>query len=188
MNYEDLRRIQRLEKGAALAPIEPDFYGKLAEMVKYHKTRAQENAEDSKMLENILKISKDIFERREQKTVQKALNYARTGKLDKEPFTPEEKEFFDSLAADFTSARDDFESALSGNAKKEAKRIQRIDDIPALFETEDLNCVLVRITKKVPKFVSDGLKEHGPYEENEIVKLPKKEAEILSAKNFAEKI
>ena len=51
---------------------------------------------------------------------------------------------------------------------------------------EDLNTLVVRIIKRVPKFVSADMKEFGPFEASDIVKLPRKEAELLSNRNFAE--
>lgn len=188
MNYEDLRHIQRTEKNSALVPIDKEFYTKLAELVGHYKARARDTSEDAKLFDNVLKISKDIFERREQKILQKALIFAKTGKAEREPLTPEETAFFNALVACFHTSRDDFEAALAGDLKREAQKLQHINDLPGLSEPEDLNYVLVRIIKKVPKFVSDGLKECGPYEENEVVRIPKKEAELLASKNFAEKI
>ena len=48
--------------------------------------------------------------------------------------------------------------------------------------------VLVRILKDVPKFVSPEMKEIGPFEANEIKRLPEKEATFLSDNKFAERI
>ena len=189
MNYEDLRRFQRLEKNVALGVIDKDFYTRLSELIRYYQPKARESQDDAKILENIIKISRDIFERREQKIVQKALNAVRTGKaVDCESLAPEEKKLLDALVDCLRTSRNNFEAVLSGDIRKELEKIQHIDDIPEIGEAEDLNYILVKIIKKVPKFISDNMKEYGPFEENEIVKLPKREAELLSEKNFAEKI
>jgi hypothetical protein len=88
--------------------------------------------------------------------------------------------------------RQDFDLLLLGEGnQRNIGKIQNINDIPSIEvkqekESEDLNIVMVRILKKVPKFISGDLKEYGPFETSAIVKLPRREADLLSNRNFVE--
>ena len=143
------------------------------------------------MFENLIKTARDIFDRREQKILTKAMRHARTSDNDKDALTEEENALFEKLSETLKKSRQDFELLLSGEGKpKSIKRMQNIDDIPSINgeKGEDLNIVMVRTLKKVPKFVSGDLKEYGPFEANDIVKLPRKEADLLSDRNLVETI
>lgn len=70
MNYEDLRKYQRMERNASnLAEVDKEFFTKLSVLIKDHKEKYEQtkSIEDLKTLENIIKIARDIFERREQR-------------------------------------------------------------------------------------------------------------------------
>jgi DNA replication initiation complex subunit (GINS family) len=183
MNYEDLRRFQRMERNSTkLAQIDKDFYLKLSELTRYYKTKAHEDSEHSKSFENILKVSRDIFERREQKILMKALRFVRSGETEQNALTAEEKKFFDSTVDALKNSRNDFEKALIG----EKALLPKIDDIPALLEPETSDIILVRTVKKLPRFVSFDLKEYGPFDANEVIRLPKKETELLINRKLVE--
>ena len=199
MDYEDLRRVQRLETGSAsLAQVDAQFYGQVADLLSGQRA----SGKDSKIFDNSVRTLRDIFERREQKLVLQALRAAHGGAaVDGVP--TEEKEFFNKLVEALRQNRSSFEELLSGEVKhrSEALSLQNIRDIPTIESNgsgvskqkeaksgEPLNNVLVRIIKKVPKFMASNASEIGPFEANEIVKLPRQEAQLLSSKNFAELI
>jgi DNA replication initiation complex subunit (GINS family) len=195
MNYEDLRRYQRLERNSSkLSELNGSFYADLAQLISDCKNKCKEtnSVEDIRIFENITKSARDIFERREQKLVMRAVRCARTKETDKDFLADEEKAFFERLSEELKKNRREFEMLLMGDSTRAAQKIQNINDIPAISNgqaaaaSEDLNTVMVRILKKVPKFVSGDLKEYGPYEANSLAKLPKKEADLLSNRNFIE--
>jgi len=195
MNYEDLRRYQRLERNSSkLGDLGKGFYDELSQLLCSCKMKARESnsAEESRLFENMVKTARDIFDRREQKIIMKAMRFARTNESEKDYLAEEETVLFNSLFEQLKKSRQDFEILLIGGGKpKNLDSIQNINDIPAMNNgqmSEDLNIVMVRILKKVPKFVSGDLKEYGPFEANAIVKLPRREADLLSNRNFIEMI
>jgi DNA replication initiation complex subunit (GINS family) len=194
MNYEDLRRYQRLERNSSkLGELRKDFYDDLYQLIAACKEKCKQSSstEDSRVFENLVKTARDIFDRREQKILTKAMRHARTSDTDKDSLTDEENALFEKLSETIKKNRQDFELLLSGEGKpKSLKRVQNINDIPSINgeKSEDLNIVMVRTLKKVPKFVSGDLKEYGPFEANDIVKLPRKEADLLSDRNLVETI
>lgn len=199
MNYEDLRKYQRMERNASnLAEVDKEFFTKLSVLIKDHKEKYEQtkSIEDLKTLENIIKIARDIFERREQKILMKALRCVRSNEMEENNIVQSEKITFEDLKKILKQGRVDFERLLVGETVVSFNRNdtemmlqEKIGKIENSFEetkAEDLNTVLVRIVKNIPKFVSSDLVEYGPYEANEIKKIPKKEAELLSKKNFIE--
>lgn len=195
MNYEDLRRFQRLERNSSkLGELNRSFYEEMSVMLAAQKAKCKETgaAEETRVFENMVKTARDIFDRREQKIMMKAMRQSRTNETDKDPITDEENSLFNQLSETLKKSRQEFEMLLSGNGRTRAmEKIQNINDIPVMNNgaaAEDLNIVMVRILKKVPKFVSGDLKEYGPFETNAIVKLPRKEADLLSNRNFIERI
>jgi len=193
MNYEDLRRFQRMERNSSkLGELPRNFYDELSQLLASQKAKCKEasSAEETKIFENMVKTARDVFDRREQKILTKAMRFARTNETEKDVITDEEKTLFEKLSEDLKKSRQEFEMLLVGNGKpRNLEKIQNINDIPTINNGqsgEDLNIVMVRILKKVPKFVSGDLKEYGPFEANSIVKLPRKEADLLSNRNFIE--
>lgn len=194
MNYEDLRKYQRMERNASsLAELDPKFYTNLNELAKEHKQKYEDtrSIEDAKVLDNIQKIALDIFERREMKILSKALKSARSG-LKEDKLVEIEVDLFDKAVRIVKGNRVQFEKALVGNgfeAPVKSSLEQKIQSVEKeMCKSEDLNRVLVRILQNIPKFVSSNGSELGPYESNQIVRLPSKEAQLLVDKSFAEQM
>ncbi len=128
-----------------------------------------------KQLENIKKIIRELYEKREIKITQLALSSARTKNLEEiNELLPEEKEIFDKLVETLRSSREILiETIIEGKPKV----------IKSESETR-----LIRFTQGVSKFVDDSLKEYGPFEEEYVALLPNKIAEILIKSSKAEPI
>lgn len=185
MNYEDLRRFERLEKGSSkLVELDKDFYLTASELVRHYQAKAKSSAEDRRTLENVVKILKSIFEHREQKLLVRALHDARVAGQDFTGMTLEEQRLATGISKALRDAREDFEAVLLGEKKPAAADIK---DIPEVGRAEP-DTVLIRLLKKTPKFVSSGLEEYGPFEVNEIARLPRREAELLFSKSLAEQV
>lgn len=221
MIYEDLRKYQRMERNnSKLTEVDDNFYSDLSLFIdelkrKYEMTNSQQ---DLKALENTLRVSRDIFERREQKILMKSLRCIKSDEIAEDNIVQMEDQLFKNLKRALQSNRRIFEGVLVGNSvlktsnsEPEPEKIleEKIEAVSEPLQTsetpaekpspesivetdgkssegEDLNNVLVRILKKVPKFVSSNLKEYGPFDTNEIKKLPNNEAELLSKKKFVE--
>lgn len=173
---------------AKLADITDGFYQELRQLVgecrsKYESTHSPE---DLRALENVIKMSRDIFERREQKLSMKALRFIRTGEDDAK-LVGGERKVFDSLVSSMRQFREEFDGSLVGAAPKpHAATPQPAAQPQQPAENNGFSETLIRIVKNIPKFVSSDMREYGPFEANAIVKLPKKEAELLLTRQFAE--
>ena len=193
MNYEDLRKFQRMERNSSsLAELPVHFYSELSELIKSYKDKYAEtgSVEDAKVLDNIQKIAVDIFERREMKILTKALKSARSG-FKEDKVVEIETSFFDDGVKLIKNFREEFDKALIGEFSSVSSAERVLDEkVPSITneegEAEDLNMVVVRILQNVPAFVSSNGDSLGPFESNEVVRLPSSEANLLVEKGFAE--
>jgi len=186
MDYEDLRALQRRERNTQkLAEFSADFYEKLTGLIQSSKTKYQQsnNTCDFKNLDNIYKIAKDIFERREQKIILKALRDYRISENDTTNLLNKEKTFYNHLLTQLKEHRKTTDLALLGQ-----NMAVNLSEKPAEISSEDLNSVLIRIINQVPKIMTKDLKEIGPFEPKELIKLPEDEAQLLLSKNLAERV
>ncbi len=200
MDYETLRRLQRTERNNAdLASLPEDFYTQLAEyinsLVKEYKRTG--SPQDIMKLENVIKISKDIFQRRSQKMLLHALRTLKENSNSAPELVEIEKKCYRDIVSSLEEMNGEFEKVLTGErpvlgteaAEEASKALEKIEEIgePA-GEEQTLNSVLVRILQNVPKFVSSDMQEYGPFQPRDLVRLPEKEARLLIERGFAEKV
>ena len=194
MDYEELRRIQRMERNSpGLAQIPNTFYSQLAEYINalIAEYKKSSSADDIRKMENSIRAAKDVFQRRTQKIILSAL---RNDEKARTKLVEIEQEYYKRIQESISQMNDEFENVLVGErpftgstaAQEAAKAIGTISALED--EEQSLNTVLVRILKEVPKFVSSEMQEYGPYEAREIVKIPQKEADLLLGNGFAEKV
>jgi DNA replication initiation complex subunit (GINS family) len=192
MDYETLRKYQRIERGSSsLSEISPTFYTDLVALIREYSEKYERgrSSEDAKTLDNIKKVALDVFERREQKIIMKALRCSHNKEMKENNVVETEKSLLESLLKSLRENREGFEQILAGERVTPA--VDAADVLEEKIEainggSQDLNMVLVRILKNIPKFVSSDMTELGPFEANEIKRLPEKEAALLSEKKFAE--
>ncbi|MEM3411924.1 MAG: hypothetical protein QW735_01215 [archaeon] len=147
MDFEDIRKVHRAEKNSEeIIKLQQNFY---SEAAKFLETVS------GKEKEQVLKMLNEIFEKREQKIIIKALKDFKTGSIS-EILVDFEKQFYDKIMLALKENRISFEKAIYG-----------------LKESKSLNNVKVQILKKIPKILWSDSKEYGPFEENQIVELPK---------------
>lgn len=187
MDYETLRNVQRAEKNKSrLSEIPEGFYNELRELIRESMKRYKETRDlgDLRNFENIVRVARDVFYTRQQKIIMKAYRNVRTQEYDDNGMVSEEKEFYQKLVDIIQKNAEFFESMVVNGEEPPTQNVQEISE----GTEKDLNIVMVRILKDIPRFVGSDLNEYGPYEPNQIVKLPKKEAEFLVSKNLAEVI
>jgi len=185
MDYEDLRALQRRERNTQkLAEFDTDFYEKLTDLIKNSKNKYQQSNDtcDFKNLDNTYKIAKDIFDRREQKIMLKALRDHKTSDTDITHLLDVEKRLYNRLITGLKENKKYLDGVLVGQGEK----IVAPKNEP--MTPQDLNMVLIRITNQVPKIMTKDLKEIGPFEPKELIKLPEEEAQLLLSKNLAERV
>ena len=130
-----------------------------------------------KELENIKRIVKEIYDKRESKILQLALSSSITSKIEYDTnLLPEEKLIFNDLSKFLKESRRELLNNLLDDEK------------PKGIKSEQESIKTVRILQAIPKFIGDDLNEYGPFNEEYIASLPIKVAELLIKKNRAEEI
>lgn len=197
VTYETLYEILRREKlRAELQPLDKSF---LKDVVKYLSEKqsildsqmnkvsvfsSSETQKTQKQIDNIKRMIKDLYERRERKIIEQAISSSRLDdKPDFQGMLYEEKELYKSLISTLNSFRQGV--LLNILSLKEPKIDEK--DKPKELKTEDKpSNKLIRFLHATPQFVGDDMKVYGPFEEEDIAALPLKAADILIKNNRAE--
>ena len=199
ITYEALYEILRKEKfEKELQKLDPSFF---QSVIKYLDEKeailnsqrskdsvfAKESEKTQKQLENIRKILKEIYEKRESKIVQHALISSRFNDSNLPNMLSEESQFYNQLKVILNKYRTDILENLL--LKKLPNIIQEevkttINKIETKGEQNEIK--LLRILEPVPQFIGDDLIIYGPFEAEDMASLPENIAKILIMKNKAE--
>ena len=198
ITYEALYEILRKEKSSSeLQTLDENFFQNVvnyikekSEILESQKKKTSifasvEIIKTQKQLDNIKKILKELYERRENKIIQIALFSSRTSqKKENLGLLEEENEFYQKLENMFSNYRKDI---LIKILSKKLPKIEEPKDIKT--ENKERNKTkLVRFIHSLPKFVGEDLNIYGPFEEEDISNLPLKVAKVLIKKRRAQKI
>ena len=195
ITYETLYELLKREcERTDLQKLEPSFFSDTINYIKDKKKILEAKAEDSvfapeerkkteRQLENIYKIVKELYERREKKILLLAVDKSRTRSnlIDASGLLKEEKVFFDAL----TNMLDNYrEAILFAVLNEKMPFMQSLDEkkpVEMFRSAIELKkpTRLVRFTSHVPKFVGPELEEYGPFEEEDIANLPAEIADVL---------
>ncbi len=189
ITYETLYEILRLEKiRPELQKLDAQFLQDCAEYIKSKREVFEKSLRDPSLfssseekhtelqLLNIKKIIREIYERREKKIIQMAIDRSKspTVVLDPSTLLQEEAEFLDTLTKLLSKHRESFTTyAWDGKEKEKAVRKET---------------TFVRFLQAVPKFVGQELEAYGPFQEEDMANLPTLIAELLIKKGRAEEI
>ena len=204
ITYETLFELLKREKERTdLQKLEPSFFLDTINYIKDKKKILEAKSEDSvfapeerrkteRQLENIYKIVKELYERREKKILLLSVDKSRTKSnlIDTSGLLKEEKVFFDAL----TNLLDNYRDAiLFAVLNEKIPFMQSLDDkkpVEIFRSAIDLKkpTRLVRINSHVPRFVGPELEEYGPYNEEDIANLPVEIADVLINKDKADEI
>ncbi len=202
ITYETLfELLQRERERADLQRLEPTFFNNIIDYIKDKKRMleksdspfaVEEKKKTERQLENIYKILRELYERREKKIISLALDKSRTKSnlIDTTALLKEEKVIFDALTNLLDTYRD---AILHSLLNEKMPFMQHAEDkkpkegfISALELKNPTK--LVRFMHHVPKFVGPELEEYGPFEEEDIANLPAEVADVLIGKGRAEEI
>ena len=211
ITYETLfELLQREKERADLQRLEPTFFNDVIGYIKDKKKvleakndsvfAQEERKKTERQLDNIYKIIKELYERREKKIISIALDKSRTKSnlIDTTALLKEEKVIFDALTSFLDSYRDSILYSvlnekmpfMQPNAGKLAHSMEDRnpkEEFKTAFELK-MPSKLVRFMSHVPKFVGPELEEYGPFEEEDIASLPAEVADVLIGKARAEEI
>lgn len=182
---------------------------------------AEEKERAEKQLINIRKILIELYEKREKKIVNMAIDKSRIKSdiVDTSALIKEEMALFEQLEAVFNAQRqailldtlterplEDIKEPVEKPAKKPAVPIfKETEEEPAEPAAEEQKAEkpfdgqrgeeetaktekLIRFIHAVPKFIGKELEIYGPFEEEDIAKLPSEIADVLIVKGRAEEI
>lgn len=110
-------RAQKEKNNSNLLPLEKDFYN-----IMHEASLEKEKNNQARIAENMRKLIKEIYEKRERKIISMALDKSRTKTflIDTTALLEEEKEMFESFAVVFDKFRDSkLKPILSVHAKEE---------------------------------------------------------------------
>jgi DNA replication initiation complex subunit (GINS family) len=206
IDYEGVYEILRKEKyRTELQKIDKDFFEQIIEYMKEKKKVAESKDKEGtifigevqkakKQLENIYKIIKELYEKRESKIIQVALLDSRgENKMEYDAMLDEEKEFYNKILSLLDEFRENIlvnvtngkKPEINGKAEKKEEKVKKEE--PKEIK-KDENIKVVKFTSSIPKFIGEDMEDYGPYEEEEIASLPLKIAEVLISNNKAEEV
>ena len=203
ITYETLfELLQREKERSDLQRLEPTFFSDVISYIKDKKKileaksdspfAQEERKKTERQLENIYKILKELYERREKKIISLAIDKSRTKShlIDTTALLKEEKVIFDALA----NLLDTYRDAILGSVLNEKMPFMQSfedgnpkEDFKTAFELKKPT-KLVRFTHEVPRFVGPELEEYGPFDKEDIANLPAQVADVLISKGKTEEI
>jgi len=203
ITYETLFELLKREKERNdLQKLEPSFFSDTITYIKDKKKildarsdsvfAGEERKKTERQLENIYKIIKELYERREKKIISLALDKSRTKSdlIDTTALLKEERVVFDALTSMLDSYRDAILYSLLNEKMPfmlAAEQKKPKEDFKTALELKH-TMKLVRFTDHIPKFVGTELEEYGPFEGEDIANLPAEIADVLVNKGKAEEI
>ena len=202
ITYETLFELLKREKERTdLQKLEAAFFNDTISYIKDKKKildakndsvfAPEERKKTERQLDNIYRILKELYERREKKIIQLALDKSRTSSnlIDTSSLLKEEKVFFDSVTNCLDTYR---EAILMAVLSEKLPFMQPLESKPTELFKSALELKkptrLVRFMFHVPKFVGPELEEYGPFEEEDIASLPIEIADVLINKGKSEEI
>ncbi len=175
IDYDELRRIHRLEKNTSkLVEVDEDFINSIENFVEEEKKVYLESLKNfssssTREFTNMKRMIEEIFLMRKKKILNKALIASHTKDTNLDNMASEEVEFF----------------------KKLLKIIEEYNEHYAgLFGEKETKKTLskVKILKDVPTFVGTDMLEYGPFKEGENVSLPQKVAKLFITRKIAKEL
>lgn len=198
ITYDTLSEILRREKfRKELQMLEPTFF---ADVIKYLGDKevivksqeskkglfSSEIEKTKKQLQNIKKILKELYEKRESKIIELALFSSRIGKKEENlsAMMLEEAKMYNQLYNNLVSFR---QGILENIMNKQLPKISMVKPKGLKSEKKEEK-ILLRIIHAIPKFVGPNMEIYGPFDEEDMVFLDKNIANTLINKRRAEKI
>ncbi len=194
ITYDTLYEILRLEKTRReIQELDRDFFKNMISYLnekqeildtqqKQNNIFSKEFEKTQKQIQNIKKMIKELYEKRESKIVQIAMYSSRIQeKPDSSNLLSEEKEFLSSVSKTLNKYRKDILFNLLKNKLPEISKEEIIQESTPKNK-------FIRFAQALPKFVGDDLNTYGPFEEEDMANIPEKVANVLINRKKAEEI
>ncbi len=201
ITYETLYELLRREKlRPEIQKLEDSFFEDIVKYLKEkHSILESQKSKDSvfsqleiektkRQIDNILKIIKEIYEKRENKIVNLALMSSRTESENKTPLMlKEEKELYTNLLNDLIKSRKDILKNILEAKLPLIEKTEKPKGLKSYSEPEN-SIKLIRFLQEIPQFVGTDLDTYGPFDKEDIANLPLEIADLLIKKEKAEEI
>jgi len=217
VTFDLIRRIQREEQRAPkLTRLPENFYANVAAYVtqkkKLQEGKEKEDKRSALEIKSIEMLIEDIFNRRERKIINTAINSARTG-IPPENMTEEEQAFYDGLLAYIKGRREAIlqnilkepemkelkvgemleekvEEKVQEKNKEKNKETAEIETAEILSTVKPLVPMhgesLIVFREDVPSFVGSDMRLYGPFKKGDIAKVPEANMRILLERGVVE--
>ncbi len=195
ITYESLYEALRKERNyPELQKLDPDFlknvvnYLKEKEsIVEMQRSKSQFSSDIGKtqiQLENVKKLIREIYEKREGKIIQLAILISRneSGNIATSSMLPEEIKLYNNLLATLNMFRKGILTNLLNKLPPSLEEPPK--ELKSQASQQDTT-KLVRFLYPTPKFVGDDMNIYGPFETEDIANLPEKVANLLVDKKRA---
>lgn len=211
VTYQTLfEALQREKERTDLQKLDITFYNDTINYIS-DKKKILEKGDDSvfasgekrkteRQLENVYKIIKELYERREKKILMMAFDKSKTktNLIDTSSLLEEEKALFSVV----TNTLDGYREGILGNIlncklpaiPNKKPQLEIVKPVPEQEKVEEQKeeipqpLKFVRFLGEVPKFVGPELEEYGPFGKEDMANLPGIIAEILITKGKAEEM
>jgi DNA replication initiation complex subunit (GINS family) len=192
ITYETLYEALRKEKTKQdLQKLDASFYMDVLEYLRdKQKTHddnlskndifSQSETEKTQMqMVNIKKLIKEIYDMRERKIINTALNKSRTKSniIDTSTILPEEKTLFDSITTVLDQHRQNV--LLKVQTLREPDVVRQVDSSKSIDIEQEMLKRSVKFLDKIEPFADEDLEMWGPYDKGDEAELPQKIAEVL---------
>lgn len=138
----------------------------------------EEKLKAEKQMFNIKKILRDLYERREKKIIEMALNKSRTQSplVDDSSLLKEERLFYDELVILFDRHRHDILMRVLNT------------ELPVIIQApvQEPKELSLKFVEDTPEFVGPDMEMLGPFAKDDVAVFPKQVADILVNKGCAE--
>ena len=214
ITHETLFEIVKREKDRTeLQKLDTSFFANVVDYIKEKRKIVSGNdslfsfddkRKTEKQIETIRRLLKDLYDKREKKIINMALDKSRTKSdvIDTSALLKEERVLFDHLVGLFDKSRAGILYSLlnesipviekyneNSNEVKKAGDDEEKEIIENKAKNEiEKNTKMVRFVHAVPKFVGEELEEYGPFEEDDVANLPSEIADVLILKSRVEEI
>ena len=192
ITYETLFNLLRIERNKPeLQKLDENFLNQVSSYLeeKQNILKSQESKDSvfakaevektKKQLEQIKKLLKELYEKRESKILNLALISSRNSEEDEDTSAMllEEKEFYKVFVKELSL----FRSSILDKVINKEKTTKILKD-----ESNDVK--MIRILETIPKFVGTDLNIYGPFDKEDIANLPEDVAELLIKNDRAEEV
>lgn len=204
ITYEALYEILRREKARPeIQKLDETFFSDVIEYIEEKKSfiesqsksesifSATELEKTKKQLENVQKILKELYEKREHKILQLALISSRTNNNfnNMESLLPEERSICLEMLKVLSGSRNNIlNSLINGQLPKKLEDYSKTKPKEINTDAKGEENKLIRILSPLPKFMGPNLEVYGPFEQETVVNLPSEIANLLIKNKKAEEI